>query len=433
MTKLISTELGPNHQLGDSIIAKLSLLGLVNTNKAQNIATKWFRNYLNLDSSQPLFFTDNGRTSLYLLLKSLNLEPQSEVLIQGFSCVVLPNSVWGADLKPILVDCDETNFNLDLQDLDKKLTSKTKVVVIQYTFGVVPNMDEIIDFCGKNNLILIEDVAHSLGCKASYKGKQYNVGTLGQAAFFSFGRDKNISTTRGGFGYINPKPVFKTSVDAANWAAEFEINYNKLPEMKFKNVVQTLLYPILTTIFIRPFYHLYLGKIILFFSRKLSLIGSIYTKFETIGTKKIETASKYPQKLYPLLANQLKKIDKFNNHRIELCKIYSKELGLPNYDNQPLLRYPVDLKMLTKDYKQNYPKIILKLRQNGILVGQWYTSLFMQPKMNYWAKFDLKTTDLKTAFSLSDRRIINLPTNIYVTKQNALLICSLIKEFRSVD
>lgn len=432
MTKLISTELGPNYEFDDAVVAKLSLFGLQNFQKAQHNSFNWFRKYLNLSKNHPLYFTDNGRTSLYLLLKSLDLEIGSQVLIQGFSCVVLPNSVWGSHLQPILVDCNSTDFNFDIPDLEKKITKKTKAIIVQYTFGVVPNMDKLIDFCQQNNLILIEDVAHSLGVKASYKGNLYNVGTLGQAAFFSFGRDKIISTTRGGFAVINPNPVFHSVVDTDAWSKNLESNYQQLPNINFKSLLQTLSYPILTSIFIRPFYHLYIGKIILYFSRKVGLIGNIYTKAETVGTDKIETASKYPTRLFGLLWNQLKKIDKFNQHRIKICQIYSQKLDLPNYNQQPLLRFPVDLKTLYGDkYQAKYTQAIQQLRQHGVLVGQWYTSLFMQPNMDYQAKFDITEKELPEAFSLSNKRVINLPTNIYVTPKDAELICRILNTLKT--
>jgi len=71
MTKLISTELGPNYQLDDAVVAKLSLLGLQNYAKAEKECLIWFKNYLGVENNYRLYFTDNGRTSLYLLLKSL--------------------------------------------------------------------------------------------------------------------------------------------------------------------------------------------------------------------------------------------------------------------------------------------------------------------------------------------------------------------------
>lgn len=433
MTRLISTELGPNFEFDDALTSKLTLLlGSLIDRNAELKSKNWFRNFLNLNSNHPLYFTDNGRTSLYLLLKSLNLEADSEVLIQGFSCVVLPNSVWGAGLKPVLVDCDKKDFNFNLQDLQNKITKKTKVLIVQYTFGVVPEMDKIVDFCKTHDLILIEDVAHSLGCKAIINNKEYKIGTIGHGAFFSFGRDKIISTTRGGFGYINPNPIFNLKNTNSSWNKNLVTEYESLSQMKFKNILQTLTYPILTALLIRPFYHLFIGKIILFLARKFSLIGSIYTKSETLGTNKIETASKYPKKLYPLLFNQLKKIDKFNDHRINICKIYSQKLDLPDYNNQPLLRFPVDLKGFYGDnYQSKYTSVIQKLRQNGVLVGQWYTSLFMQPQMDYASKFNLTSQDLPQAFNLSNKRVINLPTNIYVTTKNAELICDILKSLKN--
>ena len=70
--------------------------------------------------------------------------------------------LFGQDLKPVYVDCDEKTFNIDVEDLKKKITQKSRIVVVQHTFGLPAEMDEILEICQQNNLILIEDCAHSL-------------------------------------------------------------------------------------------------------------------------------------------------------------------------------------------------------------------------------------------------------------------------------
>src|SRR5581483_4013141 len=112
---------------------------------------------------------------------------------QAFTCVAVPNSVLWTGAKAIYADIDETG-NLDPKDLEKKITKKTKAVIIQHTFGIAANMDAIQKVLKGKKIILIEDCAHALG--ASYKGKK--LGTFGEFAFFSFGRDKVISSVFGG-------------------------------------------------------------------------------------------------------------------------------------------------------------------------------------------------------------------------------------------
>ena len=75
----------------------------------------------------------------------------------------------------------------------KKITPKTKAIIVQHTFGIPANMNQLVVFAKKHGLYLIEDCAHSLG--ATYQGKK--VGSFGDAAFFSFGRDKVVSSVWG--------------------------------------------------------------------------------------------------------------------------------------------------------------------------------------------------------------------------------------------
>ena len=128
---------------------------------------------------------NSGRSAFLALLESLDLQKGDEVLVQAFTCNAVPNPVQWAGLTPIYVDCNEDDFNVSPEDLERKITSKSKVVVVQHTFGLPADMDRIMEICEKHRLILVEDCAHALG--ATYKGKE--VGTFGKAAFFSFSRD----------------------------------------------------------------------------------------------------------------------------------------------------------------------------------------------------------------------------------------------------
>ena len=115
-----------------------------------------------------------------------------EVLVQAFTCVAVPNSVLWAQATPVYADIDAT-LNIDPIDVEKKITNRTKAIIVQHTFGIPADMDALVALAKKHNILLIEDCAHSLG--ATYKGKK--VGTFGDAAFFSFGRDKVVSSVFG--------------------------------------------------------------------------------------------------------------------------------------------------------------------------------------------------------------------------------------------
>ena len=145
------------------------------------------------------FAFNSGRSSLTAILQSLDLEEVNEVLLQAFTCNAAANPILWSGLKPVYVDCDEDSFNIDIEDLKRKITPKSKVILVQHTFGLPAEMDKILALAQQNNLILIEDCAHSLG--AEYKDKK--IGAFGKAAFFSFSRDKIISSVYGGMVVTN--------------------------------------------------------------------------------------------------------------------------------------------------------------------------------------------------------------------------------------
>jgi len=207
--KPISISLSPNTEKDDVRLAfKLKFQPWKwETGKEIEELENEFKNYLGVKYAISF---NSGRSALMAILNSLGLEKGSEVLLQAFTCNAAANPIIWAGLKPVYVDCNEKTFNIDIEDLKRKITPKSKAVMVQHTFGLPAEMDEILEICQEgeedkssssplaeargNNLILIEDCAHSLG--ATYGGKK--VGTFGKVAFFSFSRDKVISSVYGG-------------------------------------------------------------------------------------------------------------------------------------------------------------------------------------------------------------------------------------------
>jgi perosamine synthetase len=412
--KLIACEIGPNYQIDDGLIAfKLFILLpvfylLKNINKNSFDSTSAYFN-----RGAYFRYVDSGRTGLTLLLKSLDLEHGSEVLLQGFSCVVVPNSVLQANLVPVLCDINEFNYNIDLDLLESKVTKKTRVLIVQYAFGVVPDMEKVIDFCKKHNIFLIEDCAHVFNQKINIHGELKEVGSIGYGSALSFGRDKVISSTVGGAVVLNHQEQ--------KYKNNLQIEYDKLPSMKQYKVYQSLLYCILTVFLIRPFYHYGVGKVVLFLSRKIHLIGDIYSTEEKKGTSYTNESSKYSDLLEILLKNQLKKLKKYQSHRQKLSKIYISELGLPS-NSYNYLRFPLTVP------KNNYNNIKKTLRTQHVLIGTWYNSLFI-PAEAELDKFNYHLGDLPVCEKLINNRVLNLPTNINTSEDDAMKIAETIKPF----
>lgn len=148
----------------------------------------------NIFGNKNFFFTNTGRTSLYVILKALNLPKKSKIGVPLYSCTVVFDSIIKAGCIPYFIDMDLNEYTLDPEDLAKKIDGLNAVVVI-HTFGRPADMDRIKEVAG--DVPVIEDCAHSL--LSEYKGKQ--TGTLGVASFFSLA--KYLSNGGGGMTILN--------------------------------------------------------------------------------------------------------------------------------------------------------------------------------------------------------------------------------------
>lgn len=115
------------------------------------------------------------------------------MILQAYTCVSVSNAIIATGAKPIYVDIDAQTLNINPQLIEKHITQKTKAIIVQHTFGIPADIHAIQSIVKKHQLFFIEDCAHALG--AQYKEKM--VGSFGDIAVYSFGRDKVISSVNG--------------------------------------------------------------------------------------------------------------------------------------------------------------------------------------------------------------------------------------------
>jgi dTDP-4-amino-4,6-dideoxygalactose transaminase len=139
-------------------------------------------------------FTNTGRSSLYLILRALNLPKGSRIGVPLYSCTVVFDAIIKAGCIPYFIDIDLDNYTLDPEDLAEKIDSLSAVVVI-HTFGRPADMDRIKEVAG--DVPVIEDCAHSLLSRCG----EEQTGTLSFASFFSF--KKYLSMGEGGMIILN--------------------------------------------------------------------------------------------------------------------------------------------------------------------------------------------------------------------------------------
>ena len=141
----------------------------------------------------------SGTAALEIAVKSLNLKKNDEVIMPAFTIISNAIAIIKNQAKPVLVDSDIKTWNIKIEDIEKKITKKTKALMIPHIYGFPCDMDKIIKLCKKYKLYLIEDAAEMIG--QEYKGRP--CGSFGDISTFSFYANKHITTGEGGMIFTN--------------------------------------------------------------------------------------------------------------------------------------------------------------------------------------------------------------------------------------
>jgi perosamine synthetase len=145
-----------------------------------------------------LVFSAN-RCGLFSLLKALDIGAGDEVLITGYTCSAVAEPVLHSGATPVYIDIRPVNFCLNPSLLEEAVTARTRVIVLQHTYGFCGPVDEVLDFAKRHGLFVIEDSALAFGSKNGGKW----LGTFGNAAVWSFELSKTISVGWGGLVAVN--------------------------------------------------------------------------------------------------------------------------------------------------------------------------------------------------------------------------------------
>lgn len=165
----------------------LEVLSSANYIMGKNVSEfeKEFANYV---GAKHAISVGNGTDALVVTLKALGIEAGDEVITSTFTFFATAESISAVGAVPVFVDVLQDTFNIDPTKIEEKITSKTKAIMPVHIFGQSADMDAINDIAKRHNLVVIEDACQAIG--GTYKGR--NVGTLGDAACFSFFPTKNL-------------------------------------------------------------------------------------------------------------------------------------------------------------------------------------------------------------------------------------------------
>jgi perosamine synthetase len=430
--KPIFISLSPNTERDDVLLAwKLKFQPwLWKKGKTVEKLEEEFKRYLGVKYAISF---NSGRSALMAILDVLDIKKEDEILLQGFTCNAAVNPILNQGAKPVFVDITPI-LSLNPEDLKKKITPKSKAVMIQHTFGWPAQIEEILKIAKENNLYLIEDCAHALG--AEYQGKF--CGTFGEAAFFSFGRDKIISSVFGGMVVTDDEKIGER-------IREFR---GKLDYPSNFWIFQQLLHPVLINCLILPVCRLnqYLGMVLLGLCHKLSILSKAVYKKEKRGEMPEYFPKRFPNALAALALNQFRKLERLNKHRQEMARFYEKELENAGFNlpfarsregrTPTFMRYPV---LANKEFDERSSSLalrsaratdeILKLaRKNKIFLDDsWRKSPVIPPDTNV-DKMKYLPGSCPEAEKVA-QSIVNLPTHINISRKEAQKIVNFLKKY----
>jgi perosamine synthetase len=164
----------------------------------------------------------SGTAALYVVLISLDIKDDDEVITSTYVCSAVLNAIYLARAKPILVDINDADFNISFEETKKKINSKTKAIIVPHIFGIPADVNKFL----KLGIPIIEDCAQAIGAKLNGK----HLGIFGKVAIFSFYASKVLTTGYGGMVFSKDKNFIEKVRDYR----EFDCRKEYKPRFNFQ-------------------------------------------------------------------------------------------------------------------------------------------------------------------------------------------------------
>jgi len=344
------------------------------------VVEKFEKRVANYVGSKYAVSFSNGTAALHAACFAAGISSGDEVITTPMTFVASANCVLYQGAKPIFADIDTKTYNIDPDEIRKKITSKTRAIIPVDFTGQPVELDQIMEIAEKNNLIVIEDAAHAIG--ANYKGKR--IGSVADMTMFSFHPVKHITTGEGGMITTNNKTFFE-----------------KLIQFRTHGITrdQSLL-----NVNHGPWYY------------EMHFLGYNYRMTD------IQAA---------LGSSQLDKLDMFIDKRKEIVRKYNdgfnelKEIVVPFQGMSSDSSWHLFVIQIKSDLLSiNRKAFFDKLREANIGVNVHYIPVHLQP---YYQKLGYKQGDYPNAEALY-KNIITLPLFPTMTSQDVQHVIDTVKE-----
>ncbi|MFB3917200.1 MAG: DegT/DnrJ/EryC1/StrS family aminotransferase [Terriglobales bacterium] len=312
------------------------------------------------NGSRSAFSFLGGRVALSAAIYALGLQPGDEVVLPGYTCVVVPNAFHFAGVKVVYCDIELDTWGIDVASMEARLTPRTRAVLIQHLYGLVcRDYESILHLSQRRGLRVIEDCAHATG--AIYRGTK--VGNRGDIGFYSSEQSKVFNTTQGGVAVTNDPRL-----------AERLAEYQRRAPLPDADRTERLLYTLILN------YHQnkdsqswWRGDWTNLRYGDKRLIST--TLEEEQGIRPAHYGARMPAPIAALGLNQLQKIDQYNELRRQTARRWAQWCDDNGYRQPAVIegskpvyvRYPV----LVEPERKANPTWANAL---GVELGVWFVS-----------------------------------------------------------
>ncbi len=347
-----------------------------------------------------IFFYWKGRVALYALLKSMGVGKGDEVIVQGYTCVVVANAILYLGATPVYADIDASTFNMNMDSLKSKITERTKVIICQNTYGLSSNLETISAIAKETSakyghpVYTLEDCTH--GFSGSYHGRPN--GTSCDASFFSTQWSKPYTTGVGGFCVVH-QDMLKDAMK------QMEAEKSR---PGFKEVLQLKLMYFTRTYIINDFTYWPMIRLYRWLSRHNLVVGSSSGEEVTgiempEGFFKGQSDTQFKKGLSSL--KKLPDVNKLRRKNAETYTEFLQSIGKQHVDkslfaDHIFLRYP----LLVND-REHFRE---EAEASHIILGEWFEA----PVYPAYASLDVwkvKPQELPNAMFICEH-VVNLPT-----------------------
>jgi perosamine synthetase len=350
-----------------------------------------------------------GRIGLYAILRALGVGPGAEVLIQVPTHIVVANAIRYVGAEPVFVDCTFESFNIDLEQAERRISPRTRAIVIQHTFGIPVDMERVRRLASAHGLKVIEDCVHALG--ASFADRP--VGSFGDASFFSTEETKTISTTMGGMAVTDDIGIaeqLRQLQAACAWPGG---------SLVARYVLKLAAYHALT----EPHVHGVTRKAYELMGKRNPLPGPTVAA-ERAGARPSGYMRRLSNAQAALGLRQLLRLEANVAHRRQISAIYRSALAdavhgvvVPERANPCFVRYPV--------WVTDRSKAVSRLRRRAV-AGTWFNSVLGEARDPRDVGYELGSCPRAEAAS---QHLVNLPTHQRVSVDDAQRLAELVRPF----